>query len=83
MTRIDPYTSYGNGTFGFCPCRIDDEGYPWFFGVGYFGATTLLAHAPSLDLTIAVDLLSSTGQDDYFATVPRLFEMLEELIRNS
>jgi len=79
MTAIDLDSGFGPGTFGFCPCHIDDAGARRFFGVGYYGATTLLAHAPALNLTIAVDLVDSLGHNGGYDTVFTLFEMLEEM----
>jgi len=78
MTDIDFGSGFGPGTFGFCPCRVDDQGTRRFFGFGYYGATTLLAYAPALNLTVAVDLVDSLGLGGYDA-VARLFEMLEAL----
>jgi CubicO group peptidase (beta-lactamase class C family)/peptidoglycan/LPS O-acetylase OafA/YrhL len=79
MTAIDVASGFGPGTFGFCPCRVDDAGAHTFFGIGYYGATTLLAHAPALNLTIAVDLVDSLGHNGGYEAVFVLFEMLEEL----
>lgn len=83
MTEIDFGTGFGPGSFGFCPCRVDDQGVPRFFGIGYYGATTLLAYAPSLDVTVAVDLVDSLGHNGGYAAVLTLFEMLEALAASS
>ncbi|HEX2046939.1 MAG TPA: serine hydrolase [Acidimicrobiales bacterium] len=83
MTRVDPASGFGPGTFGFCPCRLDSDGVPRFFAIGYYGATTLLAYAPSLDLTIAVDLVDSLGTNGGYDAVSALFERIEELARSS
>jgi CubicO group peptidase (beta-lactamase class C family) len=83
MTAVDPNSGFGPGTFGFCPCRVDGGGNPQFFGIGYYGATTLLAYAPSLDLTIAVDLVDSLGHNGGYDAVFSLFAMVEELARSS
>ncbi len=83
MTAVDVLSGYGPGTFGFCPCRLDDEGNRHFFAIGYFGATTLLAYAPSLDMTIAVDLLDMPPADSEYAPVIALFHMIEELSQGS
>lgn len=83
MADIDPYSGFGPGTFGFCPCRLDNEGTPRFFGIGYYGATTLLAYAPSVDLVVAVDLVDSLGHNGGYDAVWTLFGMIEELARSS
>jgi CubicO group peptidase (beta-lactamase class C family) len=83
MTRVDASSGFGPGTFGFCPCRLDSDGAPQFFAIGYYGATTLLGYAPSLDLTIAVDLVDSLGTNGGYAAVSALFERIEELARSS
>jgi CubicO group peptidase (beta-lactamase class C family)/peptidoglycan/LPS O-acetylase OafA/YrhL len=83
MTAVDPSSGFGPGTFGFCPCRLDGNGDPQFFAIGYYGATTLLAYAPSLDLTIAVDLVDSLGHNGGYDAVSTLFAMVEELARSS
>ena len=81
MTDVDPDSGFGPGTFGFCPCRLDDTGTPRFFAIGYYGATTLLGYVPSLDLTVAVDLVDSLGLNGGYDSVTTLFETLEELAR--
>jgi CubicO group peptidase (beta-lactamase class C family)/peptidoglycan/LPS O-acetylase OafA/YrhL len=81
MTDVDPNSGFGPGTFGFCPCRLDDTGTPRFFATGYYGATTLLGYLPSLDLTVAVDLVDPLGVNGGYDSVTTLFEMLEELAR--
>ena len=83
MTRVDIESGFGPGTFGFCPCRLDSGGTPQFFGLGYYGATTLLVYAPSLDLVIAVDLVDSLGHNGGYDSVSTLFEMIEDLARSS
>ena len=83
MTDVDVRSGFGPGTFGFCPCRLDEAGRPRFFGVGYYGATTLLVYAPSLDLVIAVDLVDSLGLHGGYAAVETLFEMIEDLAKAS
>jgi CubicO group peptidase (beta-lactamase class C family) len=83
MTAVDPSSGFGPGTFGFCPCRLDDTGTPRFFAIGYYGATTLLAYVPTLDLTVAVDLVDSLGLNGGYDSVTTLFVMLEELARSS
>ena len=83
MTAVDPLSGFGPGTFGFCPCRLDDAGNPRFFAVGYYGATTLLGYVPTLDLTVAVDLVDSLGLYGGYDAVTLLFEMLDELVRSS
>ena len=83
MTDVDFSYGFGPGTFGFCPCRVDDTGTPHFFAIGYYGATTLLAFAKTLDLTIAVDLVDSLGVNGGYAAVERLYEMLDALARSS
>jgi CubicO group peptidase (beta-lactamase class C family) len=83
MADVDPMYGFGPGTFGFCPCRIDSEGNPKFFAIGYYGATTLLGYAPTLDLTVAVDLVDSLGVNGGYDAVTMLFEMIEELVRTS
>ena len=83
MTAIDLNSGFGPGTFGFCPCRVDKDGDRRFFGVGYYGATTLLAHAPALNLTVAVDLVDSLGHNGGYDAVFTLFEMLEEMAASS
>ncbi|MGH9225328.1 MAG: serine hydrolase [Acidimicrobiales bacterium] len=82
MTTIDPFTGFGPGTFGFCPCRIDDDGVPQYFAIGYFGATAVLVYAPALDMTIAVDLID-VPPDSETGPVAVFFEMVEELARRS
>ena len=81
MTDVDPGSGFGPGTFGFCPCRLDDAGTPRFFAIGYYGATTLLGYVASLDLIVAVDLVDSLGLNGGYDSVTTLFEMLEELAR--
>ena len=83
MTDVDVNYGFGPGTFGFCPCRVDANGTPHFFGIGYYGATTLLAYAPTLDLTIAVDLVDSLGRNGGYAAVGRLYQMIDVLARSS
>ena len=83
MTQVDAGSGFGPGTFGFCPCRLDNDGMPQFFAIGYYGATTLLGYARSLDLTIAVDLVDSLGTNGGYAAVSTLFEMIEDLARSS
>ncbi|MCA1672566.1 MAG: beta-lactamase family protein, partial [Actinobacteria bacterium] len=83
MTDVDVNFGFGPGTFGFCPCRVDRTGTPRFFAIGYYGATTLLAYAPTLDLTIAVDLTDSLGLRGGYAAVERLYELLDQLARSS
>ena len=83
MADVDPTYGYGPGTFGFCPCRLDAEGNPRFFAIGYYGATTLLGYVPTLDLTVAVDLVESLGVNGGYDAVTMLFEMIEEIIRTS
>ncbi|MFP5318684.1 MAG: serine hydrolase [Acidimicrobiia bacterium] len=83
MTTIDAETGYGPGTFGFCPCRFDDWGVPRFFAVGYYGATTLLAYLPSIDMTLAIDLVDSLWEDDQYAPVTDLVERIERLVHDS
>ena len=83
MADVDPRYGFGPGTFGFCPCRIDSEGNPRFFAIGYYGATTLLGYVPTLDLTVAVDLVDSLGVNGGYDAVTMLFEMIEELVRSS
>ena len=83
MTTVDTDSGFGPGTFGFCPCRLDSDGTSRFFALGYYGATTLLAYAPSLDLVIAVDLVDSLGHNGGYAAVSTLYEMIEELARSS
>jgi CubicO group peptidase (beta-lactamase class C family)/fucose 4-O-acetylase-like acetyltransferase len=83
MTAVDPISGFGPGTFGFCPCRLDDAGNPRFFAIGYYGATTLLGYVPTLDLTVAVDLVDSLGINGGYDSVTMLFEMLEDLVRSS
>ncbi|MGI8810548.1 MAG: serine hydrolase domain-containing protein, partial [Acidimicrobiales bacterium] len=83
MTAIDPGSGFGPGTFGFCPCRVDDEGTPRFFGIGYYGATTLLAYAPSLNVVVAVDLVDSLGHNGGYDAVSSLFTLLEQLAGSS
>ena len=83
MADVDPNHGFGPGTFGFCPCRIDSEGNPRFFAIGYYGATTLLGYVPTLDLTVAVDLVESLGVNGGYDAVTMLFEMIEELVRSS
>jgi CubicO group peptidase (beta-lactamase class C family)/peptidoglycan/LPS O-acetylase OafA/YrhL len=78
MTDVDVRSGFGPGTFGFCPCRLDDAGRPKFFGLGYYGATTMLVYASSVDLIIAVDLAESLGVNGGYAAVETLFEMIEE-----
>ena len=80
---MNPGTAMGNGTFGYCPCRMDEEGDPRFFAIGHHGATTVVAYAPTLDMTIAVDLVDSLWEDDRLASVEWLFEMIEGLAANS
>jgi len=79
MTEIDVASGFGPGSFGFCPCRVDNLGVPRFFGIGYYGATTLLAYAPSLDITVAIDLVDSLGHNGGYDAVFTLFELLKEL----
>ena len=83
MTSVDVDSGFGPGTFGFCPCRLGTDGTPRFFGIGYYGATTLLAYAPSVDLTIAVDLVDSLGYNAGYDAVSTLFGMIEDLVRSS
>jgi hypothetical protein len=83
MTDVDPSSGFGLGTFGFCPCRVDSEGNPQFFGIGYYGATTLLAYSSALDLTIAVDLVDSLGHNGGYDAVATLFAMIEDAARSS
>ena len=83
MADVDPTYGYGPGTFGFCPCRLDSEGNPRFFAIGYYGATTLLGYVPTLDLTVAVELVDSLGLNGGYDTVTVLFEMIEEIVRSS
>jgi len=83
MTDVDPDSGFGAGTFGFCPCRLDAAGTPRFFAIGYYGATTLLGYVPTLDLTVAVDLVDSLGENGGYDSVTELFLMLEELARSS
>lgn len=83
MTTVDFTSGFGPGTFGFCPCRLDSDGTPQFFALGYYGATTLLGYAPSLDLVIAVDLVDSLGYHGGYAAVSTLFEMINKLARSS
>jgi len=83
MTDIDVASGFGPGTFGFCPCRLDNAGSPRFFGIGSYGATALLAYSPSLNLTIAVDLVDSLGHNGGYDAVFTLFEMLETLAGSS
>ena len=83
MMAVDPVYGYGLGTFGFCPCRLDSEGNPRFFAIGYYGATTLLGYVPTLDLTVAVDLVDSLGLNGGYDAVTMLFEMIEDIVRSS
>ncbi len=83
MTDIDVNSGFGAGTFGFCPCRVDNEGNPQFWGLGYYGATTLLAYSPTLDLTVAVDLVDSLGHNGGYDAVFALFAMIEKVARSS
>ncbi len=83
MADVDPIYGYGPGTFGFCPCRLDSEGNPRFFAIGYYGATTLLGYVPTLDLTVAVDLVESLGLNGGYDAVTMLFEMIEAVVRPS
>ncbi|MDP1803813.1 MAG: serine hydrolase [Acidimicrobiales bacterium] len=83
MADVDPTYGYGPGTFGFCPCRLDSEGNPRFFAIGYYGATTLLGYVPTLDLTVAVDLADSLGVNGGYDAVTMLFEMIEDVVRSS
>jgi CubicO group peptidase (beta-lactamase class C family)/peptidoglycan/LPS O-acetylase OafA/YrhL len=83
MMAVDPVYGFGPGTFGFCPCRLDSEGNPRFFATGYYGATTLLGYVPTLDLTVAVDLVDSLGVNGGYDAVTMLFEMIEEVVRSS
>jgi CubicO group peptidase (beta-lactamase class C family) len=83
MMAVDPVYGYGLGTFGFCPCRLDSEGNPRFFATGYYGATTLLGYVPTLDLTVAVDLVDSLGVNGGYDAVTMLFEMIEDVVRSS
>lgn len=83
MADVDPTFGYGPGTFGFCPCRLDSEGNPRFFAIGYYGATTLLGFVPTLDLTVAVDLVESLGVNGGYDAVTTLFEMIEAVVRAS
>lgn len=82
MTEIDFDLGFGPGHSG-APCRVDDGGVPRFFGFGYYGATTLMAYAPALSLTVAVDLVDSLGHNGGYAAVTTLFEMLEALAASS
>ena len=82
MMAVDPAYGYGLGTFGFCPCRLDSEGNPRFFATGYYGATTLLGYVPTLDLTVAVDLVDSLGVNGGYDAVTMLFEMLDDVVRS-
>jgi len=82
MTAVDPFTGFGPGTFGLCPCRVDDDGIPRFFATGYFGATAVLVYAPQLDMTIAVDLLDQSP-DSETGPVAAFFEMVDYLARRS
>jgi len=81
MADVDPSYGFGPGTFGFCPCRIDAAGNPKFFSIGYYGATTLLGYVPTLDLTVAVELVDSLGVNGGYDAVTMLFEMIDELVR--
>jgi len=83
MGTIDAETGYGPGIFGFCPCRFDGEGVPRFLAAGYYGATTLLAYLPSLDMTLAIDLVDSLWEDDQYAPVSDLIERIERLVQDS
>ena len=83
MTDVEFASGFGPGTMGFCPCRVDTDGVPHFFGIGYYGATTLLAYSPALDLTVAVDLVDSLGHNGGYDMVFTLFEMIEDLARAS
>jgi CubicO group peptidase (beta-lactamase class C family) len=83
MMAVDPVYGFGPGTFGFCPCRLDSEGNPRFFATGYYGATTLLGYVPTLDLTVAVDLVDSLGVNGGYDAVTMLFEMIEDVVRSS
>jgi CubicO group peptidase (beta-lactamase class C family) len=79
MTEIDVDSGFGAGTFGFCPCRVDNGGTPTFFATGYYGSTTLLAYAPSLNLITAVDLVDGLWVNGGYEAIFTLFEMLEAL----
>ncbi|MDQ3897515.1 MAG: beta-lactamase family protein, partial [Actinomycetota bacterium] len=83
MTDVDTSSGFGPGTFGFCPCRLDGNGVPQFFAIGYYGATTLLAYAPSRDLVIGVDLVDSLGHNGGYAAVSTLFAMIDDLAGSS
>ncbi len=83
MTDVDVNSGFGPGTFGFCPCRVDNKGNPQFWGIGYYGATTLLAYSPTLDLTVAVDLVDSLGHNGGYNAVSTLFAMIEAAARSS
>lgn len=83
MIGVDPESGYGPGTFGFCPCRVDPDGTPRFFGVGYFGGTATLVYSPDLDMTFALEMVDRPPSADSYDPVTRLFEMVIELARRT
>jgi CubicO group peptidase (beta-lactamase class C family)/peptidoglycan/LPS O-acetylase OafA/YrhL len=83
MADIDTTNGFGGGALGYCPCRVDAEGNRSFFAIGHTGGTSYVVWAPSLDLTIAVDLSQSLWAEHRAEAVLELVRRIERVATSS
>lgn len=80
MHDVDPFSGIGPGLIGFCPCTTRG-GVPSFFAHGYTGSSTLVAHVPTLDVAIALDVGDDLWTDA--RRMPAVLDLMAELVRTA
>jgi CubicO group peptidase (beta-lactamase class C family) len=68
----DADSAAGAGSYGYCPCYEQADGTKTFFGVGYTGGHTWVAHVPSLGVTVGVDVYDTLWSDGRYGAVNEL-----------
>jgi CubicO group peptidase (beta-lactamase class C family)/peptidoglycan/LPS O-acetylase OafA/YrhL len=56
MSSLDPETSLGAGSFGYCPCARALDGSPWWRYIGHSGGTTTVQYSAGDDLAVVVNV---------------------------
>lgn len=54
FAHVDPVTSMGLGTMGFCPCLKRPDGSLTFYSVGHFGHDAFAVYVPQSDVSVAL-----------------------------
>jgi CubicO group peptidase (beta-lactamase class C family) len=64
LQTIDPASSMGQGTWGYCPCTLSTTGESQFAGIGHSGSTTQLEYFSDLGLSVGVNLTDGIWTPD-------------------